>query len=247
MVVASVRVFARHMTPHPALAGPPDEPDARLVAAAVAGDDDAFSALADRHRPVLHAHCRRILGTPTEVEDAVQEALLRAWRSRGRFEGRSSFGWWLKRIATNTCIDVARRGARSPATPRRLDGDDPHRDPADDEATTDPAVLAAAGDAVERAYLVAIRVLPRRQRAVLVLREVLRYSAADTAELLGASVPSVNSALQRARAALDHRRCRAAASSPATAAEHELVRRLVEAHHRADAAAVVATLQRAAA
>ena len=247
MVVVGIPVFAPRMTPHTALAGPPEEPDARLVAAAVAGDDDAFSALADRHRPVLHAHCRRILGSPSDVEDAVQEALLRAWRSRGRFEGRSSFGWWLKRIATNTCIDVARRGARSPATPRRLDSDDPHRDPADDEATTDPAALVAASAAVEHAYLVAIRVLPPRQRAVLVLREVLRYSAVDTAELLGASVPSVNSALQRARAALAHRQCRTAPSSPTTAAEHELVRRLVEAHYRADAAAVVATLQRAAA
>jgi RNA polymerase sigma-70 factor (ECF subfamily) len=196
---------------------------------------------------VLHAHCRRILGSPSDAEDAVQEALLRAWRSRGSFEGRSSFSWWLKRIATNTCIDIARRGARSPATPSRLDSDDPHRDPHADEASTDPAALVAASEAVEHAYLVAIRVLPPRQRAVLVLREVLRYSAADTAELLGTTVPSVNSALQRARATLDHRRRVTAATSPATASEHDLVRRLIEAHYRADAAAVVATLEPAAA
>jgi RNA polymerase sigma-70 factor (ECF subfamily) len=234
------------MTPHRTVPGPPDELDARLVAAAVAGDDAAFSSLADRHRTVLHAHCRRILGSPSDAEDAVQEALLRAWRSRGGFEGRSSFGWWLKRIATNTCTDIARRGARSPAIPRRLDGDDRHRDPPADEATTDPAVLAAASEAVEHAYLVAVRILPPRQRAVLVLRDVLRYSAADTAELLGATVPSVNSALQRARASLGHRQGHTAATSPATAAELDVVRRLVEAHYRADAAAVVATLQRAA-
>jgi RNA polymerase sigma-70 factor (ECF subfamily) len=234
------------MATHRTLPSPPDEL-ARLVTAAVAGDDDAFSALAGRHRTVLHAHCRRILGAVPDAEDAVQEALLRAWRRRGRFEGRSSFGWWLQRIATNACIDIARSRSRLPAIVRRPDSDDVDGDPPAKEADTDPAALVVAREAVEHAYLVAIRTLPARQRAVLVLRDVLRFSAADSAELLGVTVPSANSALQRARAALDRRQSLTPATAPAppaAPAEHELVRRLVEAHHCADAAAVVATLER---
>jgi RNA polymerase sigma-70 factor (ECF subfamily) len=235
------------MTPSPTLASPPDELDARLVSDAVAGDDRAFSALADSYRLVLHAHCRRILGPVPQAEDAVQETLLRAWRRRGGFEGRSSFRWWLLRIANNACMDIVRSAGRSPGVLRRLDDDG--SDSAVD-ADTDPATIIAWKEALEHAYLVAVRVLPPRQRAVLVLRDVLRFSAADTAELLGSTVPSVNSALQRARSALDRRRRLAPATAlerPATPAEQDLVGRLVEAHGRADAAAVVATLQRSAA
>ena len=191
------------MTPPRTLASPPDELEARLVADAVAGDDGAFSALADSYRHVLHAHCRRILGPVPQAEDAVQEALLRAWRRRGGFEGRSSFRWWLLRIANNACMDIARSAARSPNVSQRLDNDG--SDPATD-ADTDPAAIVARRQDVEHAYLVAVRVLPPTQRAVLVLRDVLRFSAADTAELLGSTVPSVNSAVQRARSALVRRR-----------------------------------------
>ena len=155
---------------------------------------------------VLLAHCRRVLGSVPQAEDAVQEALLRAWRRRGSFEGRSSFGWWLRRIATNTCMDLARREARSAVVARRFDGEDHRIDPPAEATDTDPAAVVTTREAVEHAYLVAIRVLPPGPRAVLVLRDVLRFSAADTAKLLGGTVPSVNSALQRARAALDRRR-----------------------------------------
>ena len=236
------------MTPHSTLPSTPDELDALLVAA-VAGDDDAFSALADRYRFVVHAHCRRILGPVPQAEDAVQETLLRAWRRRGGFEGRSSFRWWLLRIANNACMDITRSAARSPGVLRQLDSDDHGSDPAAED-DTDPAAIVAARGATEHAYLVAIRVLPPRQRAVLVLRDVLRFSAADTAELLGGTVPSVNSALQRARSTLDRRRRLAPATAlepPPTPAEQDLVRRLVDAHARADTAAVVATLRRSAA
>lgn len=220
-----------------------DDVVARLVADAVSGDEAAFATLADRYRPVVHAHCRRLLRSAHDAEDAVQETLLRAWRRRDRFEGRSSFGWWLQRIATNACMDIGRCRARPGAAVSPLGDEGVDAATRTEEAETDPAALVATREAVEDAYLVAIRVLPARQRSVLVLRDVLRFSAADTAALLGDSVASVNSALQRARAGLDRqRRISPRPTPPATPAERELVRRVVEAHGCADPAALAQLL-----
>ncbi|HEU5085252.1 MAG TPA: sigma-70 family RNA polymerase sigma factor [Acidimicrobiales bacterium] len=212
-----------------------------LVADAVSGDEEAFAALVDRYRPVVQAHCRRLLRSGHDAEDAVQETLLRAWRRRGGFEGRSSFGWWLQRIATNACMDIGRRRARPGGQVAPLHDD--VEAPPGGRAETDPAAVVAIASAVEDAYLLAVRVLPARQRAVLVLRDVLRCSAADTAALLGDSVPSVNSALQRARATL--RRLGPASVGPvppASPAERDLVRRLVDAHGRGDPVALARLL-----
>jgi RNA polymerase sigma-70 factor (ECF subfamily) len=235
--------FARRMTTHAALRRRVDGSDAGLVAAAVAGDDGAFSALAANHRAALHAHCRRLLHSASDADDAVQETLLRAWRRRSRFAGDAdSFPWWLRRIATNASIDIVRRRVRAPLL--RFEPGEAH-DGLTNEAEDDPAELVSARDAVADAYLVAIRVLPPRQRAVLVLRDVMRFPAADTARLLGESVAAVNSTLQRARAALDrYQRGLPVAVSPADPLEHDLVGLLIAAHERADSAAVVAMARR---
>ncbi len=137
-----------------------------------------------------------MLGSAHDAEDALQEALLRAWRSLPRFEGRGSVRWWLYRIATNTALDAIRR--------RR------HVVPFEDETPaaaldTDPADSYERREALESALLMADRLLTGRQRAVLILREVLGFSAEEAAERLGTSVPAVNSALQRARATIDRR------------------------------------------
>jgi RNA polymerase sigma-70 factor (ECF subfamily) len=226
----------------------PDE-STELVTAAVDGDEAAFDALARHHRDALHAHCRRVLGRSADVDDAVQETLLRAWRRLGTFEHRCSFGWWLRCIATRVCIDIAHRSARTPLLGRhQADRCEVHRsraDPPPADAGADPAAVLAARAAVEHAYLLALRTLPERQCAVLVLRLVLRFSAAETAALVGCTVAAVNSALQRANAGLAAARASSSPAEhppPATAAERQLVRRLVAAHARGDAGAVVATL-----
>ena len=236
----------------------PQDESSELVSAAVDGDEAAFDTLARRHRAAVRAHCRRVLGPSADVDDAVQETLLRAWRRLGTFEHRCSFGWWLRSIAMRVCIDIAGRNARSPllACDEGVcdEGDGPrdHRAPADlppGDVGADPAAVITVGAAVESAYLMALRTLHERQCAVLLLRLVLRFSAAETAVLLGCTVAAVNSALQRANARLAvARACSTPGerTSPATAAERHLVRRLVDAHTRGDADVVVATLLRAA-
>jgi RNA polymerase sigma-70 factor (ECF subfamily) len=148
------------------------------------------------HRADLRAHCRRVLGLSSEVDDAVQETMLRAWRHIDRFEGRSTIRTWLRRVATNVCIDMQRspqRRARPVAA-----GDLP----GPVEAAPGPGETAVRRDEVRQALAVALGCLPPRQRAVLVLREVFGWSAGEVAALLDDSVASVNSALQRARATL---------------------------------------------
>jgi RNA polymerase sigma-70 factor, ECF subfamily len=161
-----------------------------------------YAQVVERHRDELHAHSRRILRSPHDAEDALQEALLRAWRALPSFEGRSSLRSWLYRIVTNTSLDVAQ------SRPRRVV-------PIDlDEATPDdhwhaPALEPAVEgryltrEDFERALIAAVRLLPARQRAVLILREALGFSARETACRLGISVAAANSSLQRARARLD--------------------------------------------
>jgi RNA polymerase sigma-70 factor (ECF subfamily) len=156
------------------------------------------------HRSELKAYCSRMLGSPVDADDAVQETLLRAWRSADGFEGRAAVRTWLYRIATNVCIDTVRRRTRQPIPIE--DG----LEPSQEESEHDPAELALAREDLRLALTATVHRLPSRQRAVLLLREALGWRAAEVAELLEMSVQAVNSALQRARATL-------AASDPACA------------------------------
>lgn len=172
----------------------------------------------EQHRVELTGYCYRMLGSSFDAEDAVQETLVRAWRSLDRFEGRSALRTWLYRIATNVCLDMLKGSSRR-ARPMDLSSPESANSPlpsALPEATWvepvpdgrvlgtagDPADLAAARETVRLAFVTALQQLPPRQRAVLILREVLAWKASEVAELLDTSVASVNSALQRARATL---------------------------------------------
>lgn len=173
-----------------------------IAAAARAGDEAAFAELAGPLRDQLEAHCQRMLGSIEEAEDVVQETFLRAWRSRASYRGDASFRAWLYRIATNACHDAVQRRMRHPQPVEGPDGEAP-----EEMGATDPEPEAAvlSKEATELVLGAAIEHLTARQRAVLALRCVLDLPAGDTASLLEASVPSVNSALQRARAILRHR------------------------------------------
>ena len=171
-------------------------------------DDGAFAAMMERHRRSLHGHCYRILQSPDQADDAVQQTLLRAWRAREGFAGRAELGSWLHKIATNVCFDELDRRQRR-ARPHRIrerlvpvegcaDGEPDVAAP----SWTEPDGQVVAKESLAQACLTMFTLLPPKQRAVLILRDVLRWSACDTAELLDASVAAVNSALQRARATL---------------------------------------------
>ncbi|MEA2322920.1 MAG: polymerase sigma-70 factor, subfamily [Solirubrobacteraceae bacterium] len=209
-----------------------------------------FSEL-EQHRRALTAYCYRMLGSPFEAEDAVQDTLLRAWKSLDRFEGRAALRSWLYRIATNVCLDML-SGRERRARPMDLG---PSRSPdgpigeilpevtwiepvpdglvlSDDG---DPADVAASRETIRLAFVAALQHLPPRQRAVLILREVLRWQASEVAELLETSVASVNSALQRARATLDASDISESDPAPALdAPDRELLARYVEAFERYD-------------
>jgi RNA polymerase sigma-70 factor, ECF subfamily len=168
--------------------------------ASAASDGSAFAELAERYRRGLQAHCYRMLGSYEDAEDLTQEALLRAWRGRDGFAGRSSFGAWVYRIATNACLSALDRRRRSSTACGPAVDSIPERPPAPGDGWPDAELLPEA--AAEPAVLVALRELPSRQRAVVFLRDVCGWSAKDAAELLETSVASVNSALQRGRATL---------------------------------------------
>ena len=165
-----------------------------------------FSALTERHRRELHVHCYRMLGSFEDAEDTVQETFLRAWRRRETYEGRSMFRAWLYRIATNACLDLLARRRPQAATGGEVPWLQPYPDRLLDELPAadadDPERAAVARETIELAYLVAVQHLAPRPRAVLILRDVLGWPAKDTAQLLGDTVHSVNSALQRARAGM---------------------------------------------
>ena len=169
-------------------------------------DEAAFSRLTERHRRELHVHCYRMLGSFEDAEDAVQETLLRAWRRRETFEGRSTWRAWLYGIATHACLDLLARRRPAAATGGEVRWLQPYPDHLLDEVAADdaqqPEARVVAQETIELAYLVAVQHLAPRPRAVLILRDVLGWPARDTAELLGDSVNSVNSALQRARAGM---------------------------------------------
>jgi len=193
-----------------------------LVRLASGGDEAAFGELAARYRGQLRAHCYRMLGSVTDAEDALQEALLRAWQGMAGFQGRGSVRSWLYSIATNAALDIARHRSR-----RELPVDlgryaepgaglgPPLADPLwlepypdrwlTRDVTTSPEASYEQRESVELAFVVALQHLPPRQRAVLLLREVAGFSTAEICSQLGSSAPSVNSALQRARAAVRDR------------------------------------------
>jgi RNA polymerase sigma-70 factor (ECF subfamily) len=213
----------------------------------------------ERHRRELTAYCYRMLGSPFEADDAVQDTLLRAWRGLDRFEGRATVRSWLYRIATNVCLDML-KGRQRRARPMDLgpaggpDGPVGEMlpevtwvEPVPDVRVApegDPAAVAESRETIRLAFIAALQRLPPRQRAVLILCEVLRWQAAEVAELLETSVASVNSALQRARATL-----RASDADPAEAppplgaAERELLDRYVAAFERYDMDALTALIR----
>jgi RNA polymerase sigma-70 factor (ECF subfamily) len=186
-----------------------------LLSSARQGDEGAYGELIEGHRAELHAHCYRMLASVDDADDAVQEALIRAWKGLSRFEARSSIRTWLFKIATNTALDAAKSRARREfpldhgrrARPGESPGDplmdtpwiEPYPDQLLDASESSPGARYEAREALELAFVVAIQHLPPRQRAVLILREVLGFSAIEVADLLDTTVPAVNSALQRAR------------------------------------------------
>ena len=205
-----------------------------------------FSALFERHRRELQVHCYRMLGSYQDSEDLLQETFLRAWRSRADFERRSSFRTWLYRIATNACLDALERQKRRPRRHEGGFGDLPWLEPFPDQLLDEaagPTPSVVAKETIELAFLAAIQHLPATQRAVLILRDVLGYSARETADLLDTSVAAANSALQRARATLQQRLPgRAEWSREASAEEERLLRRYIDIHERADVDAFAALL-----
>jgi RNA polymerase sigma-70 factor (ECF subfamily) len=235
--------------------------DERLVAAATNGDAAAFSAVVERHRPELQVHAYRMLGSLEDAQDAVQDALLRAWRHRRTYDGRSTFRAWLYRITTNACLRILERrprhlmpydagpaaelGAR-PQPPADLPWLQPYPDLLLDQVT-DPEEVVVARETIELAFLAAIQHLPPRQRAVLILRDALDWSANETAAVLEMSVAAVNSALQRARATMKERlpagRREWATAAGAGEADRSLLKTYMEAMERHDERQLVSVLR----
>ena len=198
--------------------------DAELIESAIAGSEQAFADVVEPHRRALHAHCYRMLGSLQDAEDAVQETLLRAWRALERFEGRSSLRSWLYTIATNVCLRaIERRPSRVLPLDYGPPGDphgpvpeplvesiwmDPYPDEqlGLDESLAGPEARYEQRESIELAFIAALQHLPARQRAVLILRDVLGFSGAEVANALETTPASVYSALQRAHATLEERR-----------------------------------------
>ncbi len=195
-------------------------------------DEQAFALLIEPHRRALHLHCYRMLGSLHDADDALQETMLRAWKGSDRYEPRAQLGTWLHAIATNVCLTaIARRRAR----PAELWDDLEYLQPYPDRLLDD----LVARETVELAFITAIQLLPPKQRAALILRDVLGWSAKETAETLDDSVASVNSALQRARAGLERKRGHAGVPGKG---ERALVRRFMAAWDAVDIDELVALL-----
>jgi len=217
-------------------------------------DETEFTAQTATFRRELHVHSYRMLGNFEEAEDAVQETYLRAWRGRDAFDGSAALRAWLYKIATNVCLDAIRRANRRPLG-RSLEsiGEVPWIGPYPDRLLDEvappedrPDEVAVARETIELAFLAAIQLLPPRQRAVLILRDVLDWSARETADLLETTVPAANSALQRARATMAANRPHGRSAAPPprpTEAEMELVRRAIAAHEASDAKAMAELLR----
>ena len=243
---------------------PTNPNEERLLAAARTGDETAFGRLVEPYRSELHAHCYRMLGSVHDAEDSLQDAMLRAWRGLKSFEGRSSLRSWLYTIATNTCLNaIAKRPKRvlpvdyAPAT-------DPHSGPGEpvvesvwvepypdemlgiEDGYAAPEARYEQRESIELAFVAALQHLPPNQRAVLILREVLGFSAKEVADTLDTSTASVNSALQRARAAVEERTPEPSQQATLRALGDEelkeIVDRYVEAWEQCDVETVVAML-----
>lgn len=223
-----------------------------LLVAARGGDEQAFAALTAPYRRALHVHSYRMLGSFHDADDALQETLLRAWRGLDRYEPRASFQAWLYRIATNVSLTAIERRRRLDTAPS-YDDVAPYLQPYPDELlaelpSPDPGSEAAVEEreSVGLAYLTSMQLLPPRQRAVLVLRDVLGWSAREVADTLGDSVASVNSALQRARERLERERAAGTFSREHVAAprgeEAAVMRRFIEAWERVDVDGIVSLL-----
>jgi RNA polymerase sigma-70 factor, ECF subfamily len=231
-----------------------------VLTRARAGDERAFRELTDAHRRELQVHCYRILGSVQDAEDALQETLLAAWRGLDGFEERSSLRSWLYTIATNRCLNVLRAGERRPHEQRPLSfepprptryGEVPWLEPYPDallegvpDSAPGPDARYEAREAVGLAFVTALQRMPPRQRAALVLRDVLGYRAAEVATMLDTTETSVNSALQRARATLDTSTppVRERARLPHSALERELAGRFADAFESASVEQLVALL-----
>jgi RNA polymerase sigma-70 factor (ECF subfamily) len=236
---------------------------ADLISRARAGDGEAFRALTEPHRRELQVHCYRMLGSFQDAEDALQDTLLAAWQGLGGFEGRASIRTWLYRIATNRCLNARRSASRRPARewdmseveppePTRL-GEVVWLEPFPDallEGAIDvplgPEARYEQTESISLAFVTALQVLPPRQLAVLTLRDVLGFHAHEVADMLDATVDSVNSALKRARASLQRRRPPTAEQGPPPApdspSEQALVAKFVRAYESGDLDALVALL-----
>jgi RNA polymerase sigma-70 factor (ECF subfamily) len=229
------------------------------LAAARTGQIAELERRLEQHRVELTAYCYRMLGSAFDAEDAVQETMMRAWRSFDRFEGRAALRSWLYRIATNVCLDML-NGRERRARPMDLG---PAREPEAANLNTlpevawiepmpdrravpadgDPAEVAVARETIRLAFVAALQHLPPRQRAVLILCEVLRWKASEVAELLDTSVASVNSALQRARATLEAKDVSAGDTAPSVdEADADLLARYVEAFERYDMEALTSLI-----
>jgi RNA polymerase sigma-70 factor, ECF subfamily len=237
----------------------------RDLEAAQRGDEAAYARLVEPHRRELHAHCYRMLGSVQDAEDALQDAMLRSWKSLDKFEKRASLRSWLYRIATNTCLDIAEKRKKNRVLP--LDfapATDPHDGPGApvvesvwvepypdgelelEDGFAGPGASYERRESVELAFVAALQHLPPNQRAVLLMREVLGFSAKETAEALGTTTASVNSAMQRARKAVDDK-------TPEQSQQEtmrilgddgvkEIVERYIDAWDRADVDAIVGML-----
>jgi RNA polymerase sigma-70 factor (TIGR02960 family) len=233
-----------------------------LLRRAQAGDADAFARLVGPYRRELQVHCYRLLGSVADAEDALQETLLSAWQGLPAFEGRASIRTWLYRVATSRCIDALRSGRRRPAPvsppPDGLAPPEPTRlgavlwlEPYPDDLLTGLADSAPGpearyefSEAISLAFVTAVQLLPPRQRAAILLRDVLGFHASEAARILEVSEESVTSALKRARAALERHRLsgQPPAPPPGSPAERELVARLTAAFESADVDAIVAMM-----
>jgi RNA polymerase sigma-70 factor (TIGR02960 family) len=235
---------------------------ADLIGSARAGDGEAFRALTEPYRRELQVHCYRMLGSVQDAEDVLQDTLLAAWQGLAGFEGRASLRTWLYKIATNRCLNARRAASRRPAKewdipgveppePTRL-GEvvwlEPYPDtflPGADGGTPGPEARYEQAEAISLAFVTALQVLPPRQVAVLVLRDVLGFHAREVADMLGTTVESVTSALKRARASLQRRPLPAAGEPPPASgsdSEEAIVTRFARAWEAADLDALVALL-----